>query len=73
MIARLPVPRDELKRVADANVRNLAIARQLVGLAETTDDSSLAEKLLDDSNGLVDAAQTIHSALRTAVYLADVA
>jgi len=65
----LPVPVEELKRVAAANLDLLSAARRLAELAERAPDPALKEQMLDSVGDILTSSEAISGAVRTAGYL----
>ncbi|MBW4092554.1 MAG: hypothetical protein HIU82_15815 [Proteobacteria bacterium] len=65
----LPVPIEELKRVAAANTDLVSAARRLADLATHTADPKLADALLGTVREILTSSEAISGAVRTAGYL----
>ncbi len=71
-IAVLPVPKDELERVATANLDLVEVARTLAGLAQQAKDTdpTMAATLQMQVQKLLHTSNTVSNAVRSASYLA---
>jgi len=67
----LPVPREELDRVATANVELTEVARALANLAERARaiDPQMSSLLQAQIEKIVHASNTVSSAVKSAYYL----
>lgn len=67
MAGVLPVQRDDLERVASANSAVVEIARNLVALAEKTQDPKIAQDLYEQIDKLLGSSEEISAAVQAAV------
>ncbi len=65
----LPVPVEELKRVATANTDLVSTARRLADLATQTVDPQLKAQMLNTVRDILTSSEAIRGAVRTAGYL----
>jgi hypothetical protein len=69
-ISVLPVPKDELDRVATANVDLVEVAKTLANLAAQTTDQQMAATLRAQVEKILHTSNTVSNAVRSASYLA---
>ena len=67
MAGVLPIQRDALERVANANTEVVEIATKLVSLASHTSDPDLARDLYEQIEKLLGSSQEISNAMQQAV------
>lgn len=67
MAGVLPVQRDELERVAQANTEVVEIAKNLVALAAKSPDADIAKELYAQIEKLLGSSQEISVAMQAAI------
>lgn len=65
----LPVPVEEMKRVAAANSELVAAAKRMIEIASHSQDPKVAEDLLLNIRQILESSNAISGAVRTAGYL----
>ena len=69
MVAISPIPKEELKRLAQANTTLVEVARKLLTLAEENPGTPDSLILQTEIGRLVDSSKTISEALRSTEYV----
>ncbi len=69
-IPALPIPKEELSRVATANLELVDIAKTLMNLASKTTDPQAAQTLREQVQKILNTSNTVSNAVRSATYLA---
>jgi len=69
-ISVIPMPKDELDRVATANVDLVDVAKALAALAAQATDPELAMTLRAQVEKILHTSNTVSNAVRSASYLA---